>query len=107
MSPAIEQGVQTYVRKVAGGSYEFGYVVYATNFRTSSDRYTPVGTASTVLLAEASRAQLPTGDAARRCRLDAAIQKREECRRAKRPPQEFDTSSLPLFGDASRQIELF
>ena len=40
-------------------------------------------------------------------RLDAAIRKAEERRKAKRPPQDFGTSALPLFGDQRHQLELF
>jgi hypothetical protein len=40
-------------------------------------------------------------------RLDAAVQGLRERRLRRRPPQEFDTSALPLFGDQSRQIDLF
>ncbi|CAM5767135.1 hypothetical protein [Bosea minatitlanensis] len=40
-------------------------------------------------------------------RLDAAIQEVQERRMAKRPPQEFDTSALPLFGDQRHQLDLF
>lgn len=43
----------------------------------------------------------------RRRRLDAAIQQVQERRLKRRPVQEFDTSALPLFGDAARQIALF
>lgn len=40
-------------------------------------------------------------------RLDASIRRRQETLLRARPPQEFDMSSLPLFSDASRQVELF
>lgn len=40
-------------------------------------------------------------------RLNAAVRSREDGRLRARPPQEFDTSALPLFGDAMRQSELF
>jgi hypothetical protein len=40
-------------------------------------------------------------------RLDAAIQKVQERRFKRRPPQEFDTSALPLFGDQRHQLDLF
>lgn len=40
-------------------------------------------------------------------RLDAAIRQVQERRFKRRPAQELDTSALPLFGDAARQIELF
>lgn len=43
----------------------------------------------------------------RRRRLDAAIQQVQERRFRRRPAQELDTSALPLFGDAARQIDLF
>lgn len=33
----------TYVRKIASGQYEYGFIVRSKNFRKCSDIYTPVG----------------------------------------------------------------
>jgi hypothetical protein len=43
----------------------------------------------------------------RQRRLDAALEMIRQQRFLRRPPQELDTSALPLFGDQSRQAELF
>lgn len=40
-------------------------------------------------------------------RLGAAVRALEDRRLRRRPPQDFDISALPLFGDQSRQIDLF
>ncbi len=40
-------------------------------------------------------------------RLGAAVQRLRERRLRSRPAQVFDTSELPLFGDARLQVELF
>lgn len=40
-------------------------------------------------------------------RVHAAIQEVQERRLKRRPPQEFDVSALPLFGDQRHQMELF
>jgi hypothetical protein len=40
-------------------------------------------------------------------RLNEALRRREGARLRSRPAQDFDTSALPLFGDAHRQHELF
>lgn len=40
-------------------------------------------------------------------RLVAALQKVQERRLKRRPPQEFDMSALPLFGDQRNQLDLF
>jgi hypothetical protein len=48
----------TYVRKIAPGVFEFGYVKRSANFRKRPDVYRPVGTRETVADAEAGRAAI-------------------------------------------------
>lgn len=48
----------TYIRKLADGRFEYGFVRYSTNFRKRPDVFSPVGTEAIFADAEAARAHL-------------------------------------------------
>ncbi len=50
--------IQTYIRKIGTGVYEYGRYSDPKNFRKAAAVYTPVGTASSVAEAERLRALL-------------------------------------------------
>lgn len=51
----------TYVRKIAEGQFEYGFVTSFKNFRKQSDKYEPRGFRGTVAEAEQARAELECG----------------------------------------------
>jgi hypothetical protein len=57
-SPSSAGSGDTYVRKIAPGTFEFGYVKRSPNFRKRPDVYRPVGVRSSVAEAEAARAAI-------------------------------------------------
>jgi hypothetical protein len=48
----------TYIRKLADGRFEYGFIRYSTNFRKRPDVFSPVGTEAIFAAAETARAQL-------------------------------------------------